>query len=176
MSDDEVDSVYMSAEELKAVRTDCMTFVRMMDEGFHLVNGKKQFCTRGLDQHTKAYTSRAQDIRDNIYDSVHAIQSFQGVSRSDASELISKLCQRFSEISAEQARAIAQDDARSAGARDENSASRKRKTLSPMTKCTYNSVPHHFALSETLGQNISSTMLFNNDPVTDMISQALAIM
>jgi hypothetical protein len=106
MSDAVFKQVYMSREELKDIRKDCKTLVRMMDEGI-----TKGFCQRGLDQHTHAYTEKHQVIRQQIYDAVFAVQVFETKTGKCAQELLANLCQKFSEESTETARIAALSDA-----------------------------------------------------------------
>jgi hypothetical protein len=106
MSEAVVKQVYMSRKELKDIRKDCKTLVRMMDEG--IIKG---FCQRGLDQHTPAYTEKHQVIRQQIYDAVSAVQMFETKTGKCAQELLSKLCQKLSEKSTETARIAALSDA-----------------------------------------------------------------
>lgn len=172
MSDDEVDAVYMSPKELDAIRSECKILVGMMDEGLHLTpDGKEQFCTRGLEHHTKLHTRRVDEIRDNIYDSVYAMQTFQVTSSQDVTELLASLCQRYSALSTQNALATAKADARSASRvqrRKPESKTIKRKQISPVKATKFSSPRIQFS-----GAFPSNLAFHSETNPADIISQAL---
>ena len=114
MEDDEVFSVFFTVAERKAMRDECMTLARMIDEGLHISDGKELFDTRGLEAYTRQYARRSRELRDTIYGSIHAVQDSQEDcwGDGDASEIISHLSRQVSAISRGIATANAKDDAR----------------------------------------------------------------
>lgn len=160
MTDEEVEGQYMSQNELQAIREQCKVYVRMIDEGLHMRKGKAKFCTRGLDQHIKAYTSQAQEVRDCIYDSVFSVQSLQATADSDLSELIAKVSRRLSIVSVQQAYTIAEFDARSARVRMARSSRRCQSAYSvPKQKVGSMMSRKQLPIMDTLGPRLSSCMI-----------------
>ena len=99
MSDDEVRSVYMSSDELKAVQQECRSLVKILTEReesdgdsasssvlsvmYDSDNGHNKYdddddamCFRGLEEHTPKRTAMARKIRNGIYNSVYTMQCF----------------------------------------------------------------------------------------------------
>jgi hypothetical protein len=114
MEDEEVSSAFYTKEELRAIKKESKTLVRMMEEGLHISNGKELFDTRGLEAHTKEYKRWSQELRYTLYDSIHAAQSSQhdcwGGEQEDSSDLIAPLSRNISAISSELALATAKED------------------------------------------------------------------
>jgi hypothetical protein len=114
MEDEEVASAFYTKEELRAIKKESKTLVRMMEEGLHISNGKELFDTRGLEAHTKEYKRWSRELRYTLYDSIHAAQSSQhdcwGGEQDDSSDLIAPLSRQISAISTELALATAKED------------------------------------------------------------------
>ena len=95
MSDREIHDCWMTEKDLHDIRKQCIGTVRDMNgpappEGSFL---------RGLDQHTDKYRERKDEINRQIYDAVARIQDFQRLSGKDATEVMAKLCHKYSEPS-----------------------------------------------------------------------------
>ena len=119
MDDEVVASVFFTSEELRAIKSETKTLVRMMEEGLHMANGKASFDTRGLEAHTKTYKKRSRELRYTLYDSIHAAQNSQqdcwgDAEQEDSCDLIAPLSRHISAISTELALATAKEDARAA--------------------------------------------------------------
>jgi hypothetical protein len=114
MEDDEVFSVFFTVAERKAMRDECMTLARIIDEGLHVSGGKEVFDTRGLEAYTRQYARRSRELRDTIYGSIHAVQDAKDDcwGDGDVSEIIANLSRQVSAISRGIAAANAKDDAR----------------------------------------------------------------
>jgi len=75
MEEKDFSAVYFTVDELRSLRDECKTLVRMIDEGLHLSpSGKQLFDTRGLENQTKANKRKTRELRDSLYDSIHATQ------------------------------------------------------------------------------------------------------
>jgi hypothetical protein len=89
---DVIESVWMSDEELSAVRMNCASILMNMDE--ELAAG---VCFRGLEKHVPQYVENAMAIRRQVYDTIDAIQLFQATTGvAVPEELIAESCQQFS--------------------------------------------------------------------------------
>lgn len=178
MSDEEIQGQYMSQNELQAIREQCKAYVRLMDEGLHMSKGKPRFCTRGLDQHIKAYTSQAQEVRDCIYDSVFSVQSLQETTPcSDLSDLMAKVSRRFSIISVQQACALAEADARSVRVRVTKSRRCQSALSVPKRKVGSMMTRKQLPIMDTLGPRLTSCMITlpENQGVEEIITSALKL-
>jgi hypothetical protein len=69
---DIIASVWMSEEELSAVRMNCASVIMNMDE--QIAAG---VCFRGLEKHVPQYVENAMAVRRQIYDTIDAVQLFQ---------------------------------------------------------------------------------------------------
>lgn len=95
MSEQEIHDCWMSAEDLRDIRKSCIGTVRSMNKG----EPPEGMFLRGLDQHSDKYRERKDEINNQIYDAVYRIQEFQRLSGKDASEVIAKMCAKYSEPS-----------------------------------------------------------------------------
>ena len=104
MSDDEIDSCYMSPEESKAIRLECRNLVEKLnsdpygmflnDQGFEHI--PKRSIYRGLEKHCKKVASKTTAIQDEMYDIVFALQEMQFQHPDqDYTELIAKRCSKI---------------------------------------------------------------------------------
>lgn len=96
MSKKEIHDCWMTSEDLKAIRQACIGTVREMNKGVEPPEGT---FLRGLDQHSDKYRERKDEINNQIYDAVFRIQEFQRLSGKDASEVMAKMCTKYSEPS-----------------------------------------------------------------------------
>jgi hypothetical protein len=98
MSDREIFDCWMTEQELYEIRKQCIGAVREMNG--HGKDGPPEgVFLRGLDQHTDKYRERKDEINRQIYDAVARIQDFQRLSGKDATEVLAKLCHKYSEPS-----------------------------------------------------------------------------
>ena len=115
MDNEEVSSAFFTATELRAIKNETKTLVRLMEEGLHISDDEELFDTRGLEAHTKKYKRWSKELRYTLYDSIHAAQSSQqdcwGDEKEDSSDLIAPLSRHISAISTELALATAKKDA-----------------------------------------------------------------
>ena len=103
MSDDEIDSCYMSPEESKAIRLECRNLVEKLnadpygmflnDQGFEHI--PKRSIYRGLEKHCKKVASKTTEIQNEMYDIVFALQELQYQQGQDYTELIAKRCSKI---------------------------------------------------------------------------------
>lgn len=89
--------VYLSSDELRAIRRDCIGTVQQMNEGGD--NMPEGSFLRGLDQHTLKYKERKTGIDKRVYETVFRIQEFQRNTGVDASHIMAKHCANNSEPS-----------------------------------------------------------------------------
>jgi hypothetical protein len=113
---DVVRDVYMSSEELAAIRRECIGTVKQMNNdaaaggdgtGSSMKEGE---FLRGLDQHTLKYSERKKSIDRRVYDAVFRIQEFQRKTGVDASSIMAKHCAINSEPSVAAAHVAAISD------------------------------------------------------------------
>jgi hypothetical protein len=111
-----VRDVYMSSEELSAIRKECIGTVKCMNdtEGGSVDHYKEGQFLRGLDQHTLKYTERKKGIDRRVYEAVFRIQEFERSTGVDASEIMAKHCAINSEPSVAAAHIAAISDVFSA--------------------------------------------------------------
>jgi hypothetical protein len=95
LSEQEIQDCWMTAEDLRAIRQSCIGTVREMNSG----EPPEGIFLRGLDQHSDKYRERKDEINQQVYDAVFRIQTFQRLSGKDASEVMAKLCAKYSEPS-----------------------------------------------------------------------------
>lgn len=95
MSDQEIHDCWMTAGDLREIRQACIGTVRNMNKG----EPPEGIFLRGLDQHSDKYRERKDEINNQIYDAVFRIQEFQRLSGKDASEVMAKMCAKYSEPS-----------------------------------------------------------------------------
>lgn len=108
LSDEEVSSVWMTREELQAIRRQCATIVKFMDMDSAAQHG---VCLRGLEQNTPNYVAIQVEIRRQLYDAVHAIQDFQYSTGMQLPDMLAESCQKFSHDSVIQAQIVGMNDA-----------------------------------------------------------------
>jgi hypothetical protein len=108
LSDDEVDNVWMSSDELKAVRRSCINVVERMNAG------EKGLCTRGLEQHNKKGLERTTKNKKTANDAVFGIQKFQQIKGVALPELLAELYIEGTKTSQLLARIAAMHDAEEA--------------------------------------------------------------
>jgi hypothetical protein len=111
LSDDEIDNVWMSAEDGSKIRQQCQSIVVMMNNESENL---KDVETRGLDQHALAYTEQCKAIKYLLYGAVDRIQTFQEERGVEVSHLIAELCQKISAVSVTAAQRTAACDAMAA--------------------------------------------------------------
>jgi hypothetical protein len=95
MSEEEIQDCWMTSEDLRAIRQSCIGTVRELNNG----EPPEGMFLRGLDQHSHKYKERKDKINNQVYDAVFRIQEFQRLSGKDASEVMAKLCTKYSEPS-----------------------------------------------------------------------------
>lgn len=108
LSDEEVADVWMTREELQAIRRQCATIVKFMDMDSAVKHG---VCLRGLEQNTPSYVAVQVEIRQQLYDAVYAIQEFQLTTGMVVMDLLAETCQKFSYESVQQAHVVGLNDA-----------------------------------------------------------------
>jgi hypothetical protein len=111
MTQEEIDDSYMSDVELRAIQYECKALVRMMDEEDEDL---RDVCVRGLDQHTPEYSRCRKATRQQAYDAVFEVQSYQAFQGVSAPELIAELCQKCSSSSVAEAKMVGISDAMAA--------------------------------------------------------------
>jgi hypothetical protein len=110
LSEDVISNVWMSREELSSLRRQCASIVTVMVDVE--TAAKHGVCLRGLEQNTPGYVVRQMAIRNQIYDTINAIQEYQEITGTAVPELIAKACLRFSAASAATAYDVGMNDAR----------------------------------------------------------------
>jgi hypothetical protein len=110
MTREEIDDSHMSVDELRAIQYECKALVRMMDEDEDLGD----VCVRGLHQHTPEYSRWRNATRQQAYDAVFEVQSYQAFQGVSAPELIAELCQNCSSPSVAEAKMVGISDAMAA--------------------------------------------------------------
>lgn len=108
LSEDEIKDVWMTREELQAIRRQCATIVKFMDMDSAIRHG---VCLRGLEQNTPSYVELQVGIRRQLYDAVYAIQQFQETTGVAVPELLAETCQKYSRESVIQAQIVGHNDA-----------------------------------------------------------------
>ena len=103
ITDEELNALYLSADERKAIQLDCLSIVHKVDNcdiGFD----DTTHCVRGLEFQTAEYIKWRKGIQKQLYAVVFEAQAFnsQGIIRCTP-ELISELCQEYSSESVEAA-------------------------------------------------------------------------
>lgn len=96
LSDDEINSVWMTCEEWNAMRTECAELTNIMDDAPSMDN-PFAFYTRGLASHTEVHRARKQMYRDVMYDAMsHVLSSHQNATKGDCLEAllaeVSRVC------------------------------------------------------------------------------------
>jgi hypothetical protein len=182
MYDEEISAVFLTVGELRALREECKTLVRMIDDGLHVFDGKELFDTRGLEAHTQEYTRRASELRDNLYDSIHAAQCFQDAWGEDASDAIAQLSREVSAISTEIARATAKEDARAVRSKKTHRSSQRKPNKSAASspskgsKLYMSNAPRTpFIPSSQLGFQISRKDIRQQGIFDEILAQALDV-
>ena len=109
MDDDEFYDSYYSREELKAIRCECISLVKQMN------NNKQDFdenlCVRGLDRHTSEYTTWRKEIQGLLYETVFEAQAHLESKGIYSPELIAELCEKYSSEMVEAAKIFGMYDA-----------------------------------------------------------------
>eukprot|EP00980_Cylindrotheca_fusiformis_P016004 scaffold4703_cov108-Cylindrotheca_fusiformis.AAC.12 len=108
LSDEEINDVWMSAEDGAKIRKECQSIVLMMNKNSEKLTGVE---IRGLEQHGVAHTEQRRAIQNLLYDAVDRIQSFQAEKGVDISHLIAEVCQKISAMPILAARRVATQDA-----------------------------------------------------------------
>jgi hypothetical protein len=111
LSEEEVDGVWMSQNELNSVRRNAKCMVALMDKGDTLMEGLD---VRGLDQNTPSYARRREAILKLVYQAVFRIQSYQNANGIKVPELMAELCQKVTSSSVAAAQKLAMLDAAAA--------------------------------------------------------------
>jgi hypothetical protein len=93
LSKQEIRDVWMADEDFKSIRQECMGAVENIGKG----DVSDGFLLRGLDQHTLKYKAARESIGRKVTDVVLKIQEFERAHGVDASELMAKLCAKYSE-------------------------------------------------------------------------------
>jgi hypothetical protein len=108
LSEEEVDGVWMSQDEIKAVRRNAKCMVALMDKGDNHMEGLE---VRGLDQNTPSYARRREAILKLVYQAVNRIQTYQEANGVQVPELMAELCQKISSSSVAAAQKLGMLDA-----------------------------------------------------------------
>jgi hypothetical protein len=93
LSTQEIRDVWMADEDFKSIRQECIGAVEIIGKG----DVSDGFLLRGLDQHTLKYKTARETIGRKVTDVVLSIQEFERASGVDASELMAKMCFKYSE-------------------------------------------------------------------------------
>jgi hypothetical protein len=113
LSDEEVDGVWMTEDELRSIRRRCKDMVKMMEKDEEKAR-KKISCTRGIYEHTKQYIEKRDQIRGKIYEAVIAVQCHHDATGEYDEELLGELSRSYSAVSVLQAQVLALGDAAAA--------------------------------------------------------------
>lgn len=89
MSEEEIESRWISDQELATIRQACMRLVTLMN----LCHDKKE---RGLDQHTFSEQARKKHMRRKLYKAVSTIQEYQMNNQVWIPDILSGVCQKYS--------------------------------------------------------------------------------
>mmetsp|Transcript_3017 Transcript_3017/g.7094 ORF Transcript_3017/g.7094 Transcript_3017/m.7094 type:complete len:169 (+) Transcript_3017:62-568(+) len=113
ISDDEVDDVWMSPEDFKAIQRECKAIVLMIQHKHSLL---KNIEIRGLEHHTPSEKEETEGLQDLLYDTVDRLMTFVDDTSMDVSELLAEMCMKISACSEAKARQIALQDEENARA------------------------------------------------------------
>jgi hypothetical protein len=89
MSEEEIESIWISDQEATETRQTCMRLVTLMN----LCHDKKE---RGLDQHTFSEKARKDHMRRQLYKAVSAIQEYQMKNQVWIPDILAGICQKYS--------------------------------------------------------------------------------
>jgi hypothetical protein len=95
LSQEEIDAVYMSYEEGRAIRRTCSLLCKVFANGIQEAQIAGE-CVRGLEAHIPQYIQRTYTIRQQLYDAIHEIQYFEDKTGLDMSDMIADTCQKHS--------------------------------------------------------------------------------
>lgn len=107
LSQEEIDSVWMSKEEFEAIRRECKKIIMMIQHDSRLVRGIE---LRGLEHHTLSRQKRTEELQELLYDTVDRLMAFHEETSMDVSEMLAEMCQKISSGSEEMARQKALED------------------------------------------------------------------
>jgi hypothetical protein len=89
MSEEEVESIWISPHELAKIRQTCIRLATLSD----LRDDKKE---RGLEQQTSSEMARKEHIRCRLYKAVSAIQEYQIKNKVSIPDILAGICQKYS--------------------------------------------------------------------------------
>ena len=102
ISDEEINSLYLSADEREAIRLNCRFILHKMDNG-DVGFDDTNHCVRGLEIQTLEYIAWRKQIQKQLHAAVFEVQALNSQGIICTPELISKLCQEYSSESVEAA-------------------------------------------------------------------------
>jgi hypothetical protein len=98
LSQEEIDAVYISHEEGRAIRRRCSRLCKALANGVQEAQIVGE-CVRGLEARLPQYVQRAKRsaaIRQQLYDTIYEIQCFEDKTGLDMCDLIADTCQKCS--------------------------------------------------------------------------------
>lgn len=110
LAETENQNIYLSRHDLFRIRYECRVAVHLIEAG----HSDTLESSRGLDQYTDSYSFQIHQIRNQLYDGIHAAQLFHSKSGRDVSHFISQLSQRLSIVPTQLALSRAEVDAKEA--------------------------------------------------------------
>jgi hypothetical protein len=110
LSDEEVDGVWMTEDELRSIRRRCLDMVKMMDKDEEKAI-QKISCTRGLYEHTRQYIEKRNRTRGKVYVAVLSVQYHHDATGEYDAELLGEISRKYSAVSVLQAQVVALRDA-----------------------------------------------------------------
>lgn len=114
MTEAEKDSSWLSYEEIRAIKMDCVGLVGMLEDGMAdmmLLEDEDDLCLRGLEQYSGEGHQRRLAAQKQIYKDVLEIQSFANFQGASQPELIAEASRRGSELLIQEAVEIGRYDA-----------------------------------------------------------------
>jgi hypothetical protein len=110
LSDEEVDGVWMTQDELRTIRRRCLAMVKLMEKDEEKAR-QKMPCTRGIYEHTKQYTEKRHQTRNKVYEAVFSAQDHHDATGEYDAELLREISRKYSYVSVLQAQVVGLRDA-----------------------------------------------------------------
>ena len=114
MSQEEKEACWLSCEEIRAIKMDCVGLVGMLDDGMaHMILAEDEddVCLRGIEQYSGESQERRRTARQQILEEVFAIQDFSHYHLVSGEELIAAVSRKWSESLVQEALELGRSDA-----------------------------------------------------------------
>lgn len=108
LSDEEINAVWMSDADFKAIREECRKIIEAIERGF--LNILVGIELRGLEHHLSIQRNQKAAMREILYDTVEKLQCYEDQTQIDVSDLIGEMCRKVSKQSVQKAHQMALRD------------------------------------------------------------------